>query len=71
MYLTSSWALLNMIARGFRGFDGSLASLPRDPVPWAASVLVALAALLGLEALRVFFTPPADNPPAAPVALAG
>jgi carbon starvation protein len=72
MYITSSWALLTMIFRGFVTFDGSMASLPTDPVPYAASLLIALAALLGLEAIRTFISPPpADSPPPAEPVPAG
>ena len=54
MYIMSTWALLRFIAEGF--FDGATGALvmTRQPVPWVALVLVALALLLLIEAVLVF-----------------
>lgn len=56
MYVMSAWALWRFIYAGFRGVDiGNLSTLPGSPVPWAALVLLGLAAMVAVEALRVFF----------------
>lgn len=54
MYFMSSWALLRFIAKGF--FPSGSIVLPIGPVPWVALILVALAVLLLIEAIRVFIT---------------
>lgn len=61
MYVMSTWALLRFISKGFFG-TGSFA-LPRDPVPYVATILVGLAVLLAIEAIKVFLT---LRPPRAP-----
>jgi len=79
MYVMSSWALLQFIIRplqpwidGRMNFDqlaetGAL----RNPVPWVAAVLVGLALLMLVEAVRVITgwggdrTPPAQSVQAA------
>lgn len=62
MYVMSVWALLSMMIRAFQG--GSYL----NPVPWVALVLVGLAVLMLLEALRVFTrtrsAPPQPEPAA-------
>ena len=52
MYVMSTWALIAMTMPKFRGADGAWA-LPRDPVPWIGLVLLALAALMLVEAVKV------------------
>jgi carbon starvation protein len=52
MYVMSTWALASMTLPKFRGADGAW-SLPRDPVPWIGLVLLWLAALMLIEAVRV------------------
>jgi len=68
MYLMSMWALLRFVVLGFAGAKG----LPTSPVPWAALVLVALAVLVLVEAVRSFVKPSGPSPvipgTAAPVA---
>src|SRR5690606_17785631 len=54
MYVMSTWALLQFIQRGFFNADWSLKGLPANPVPWVALILVALAILMLVEAIRVF-----------------
>ncbi|MCA9283663.1 MAG: hypothetical protein KDA22_00505 [Phycisphaerales bacterium] len=56
MYVMSAWALGGFVVDGFAPFARSLAvgDLPRSPVPWVAVVLLALAALLLIEAIVVF-----------------
>ncbi len=54
MYVMSTWALLRCVAEGFLTPAGAFKGLPASPVPWVALLLVALAALLLVEAVRVF-----------------
>jgi carbon starvation protein len=67
MYTMSMWALVRIIRTNFVPSEG----LPTSPVPWVALVLVALGALMLVEALRVLLgplpRPPAPEPE--PVAL--
>jgi len=58
MYVMSVWALLRFMQAGFLPAGGAL-RLPADPVPWVALILVALAAVLFVEALRVLAGLPA------------
>ncbi len=64
MYTMSTWALLRMTWPKFFSADGSF-STPSDPVPWAGVVLIILAALMLIEAMRVIFSsgssPPGRN----------
>jgi carbon starvation protein len=60
MYVMSTWALVAITVPKFR--DGSGWKLPADPVPWVGLVLIGLAALMLIEAVRVLAslgTPPA------------
>ncbi len=52
MYVMSTWALASMTVPKFRAADGTWAA-PHDPVPWIGLVLLALAALMLVEAVRV------------------
>jgi len=61
MYTMSTWALCRFIKTGFFGAQGL--QLPRDPVPYIAVVLVGLAMLLLVEAIKVFLS---LRPPTAP-----
>lgn len=64
MYAMSTWALGRFIVNGFGQFtpDGRWAGWPTDPVPWVAAVLLALAALILVEAIVVFLRrPPSDT----------
>ena len=63
MYIMSTWALLLFVRNGFFTPEWNSKGLPSDPVPWAALVLVALALLVLVEALRSF-----RGTPAAPLA---
>jgi hypothetical protein len=56
MYAMSTWALFTMTAAKFHTADGFV--LPRDPVPWAGVVLLALAAVMLVEAVRAIALPP-------------
>jgi carbon starvation protein len=56
MYVMSTWALATMTLPRFR-VDGRL-TLPTDPVPWAGLVLLAMAAVMLLEAILVVAAPP-------------
>ena len=50
MYVMSTWALVSMTLPKFRTDAGF--TLPADPVPWAGLVLLVLAAVMLLEAIR-------------------
>jgi carbon starvation protein len=67
MYVMSMWALLRFVRDGFLAGKG----MPTSPVPWAALVLVALAVLVLVEAIRCFTNvrrpPPEVAPAVAPV----
>ena len=52
MYIMSSWALVRFAAEGFFPAGGAF-TLPAQPVPWVALILIALAVLLLVEALQV------------------
>jgi len=70
MYVMSTWALMVMTVPKFRGSDGGFVT-PRDPVPWIGLVLIALAALMLAEAIRILLslgTPPAGKLEMAPAA---
>jgi carbon starvation protein len=66
MYAMSMWALVQIIGKEFRLSDG----LPTSPVPWVAVVLVALGALMLVEALRVLLGPLPRPPEPQPEPLA-
>ena len=55
MYSMSLWALLRFIKAGFLTPAGEWKGISWDPVTWVAVVLVVLAALLLVEAFRIFF----------------
>jgi len=59
MYAMSTWALATMTVPRFRTANGFV--LPADPVPWAGLVLLALAAVMLVEAVRVIALP--QGPP--------
>jgi carbon starvation protein len=63
MYVMSVWALMSMVIRAFMG--GSYA----NPVPWVALILVGLAVLMLLEAVRVFMGTRSSPPQPEPVAV--
>jgi carbon starvation protein len=58
MYTMSMWALGQFITDGFLAGKG----LPVNPVPWAALVLVGLAVLVLIEAVRSFLKPSKPAP---------
>lgn len=60
MYLMSGWALARFVREGFLAPAGGL-TVPAGPVPWAALVLLGLAALLLVEAVRAFARPAAPQ----------
>jgi carbon starvation protein len=52
MYTMSTWALVLMtLPKFYNGATGQLAA-PKDPVPWVGIVLIVLAALMLIEAVR-------------------
>jgi carbon starvation protein len=67
MYIMSAWALLRFVRNGFFTPSWVFKGLTPDPVPWVAIVLVALAVLLLVEALRVFLGAPPPRVEEAPV----
>ncbi|MGC3969811.1 MAG: carbon starvation CstA family protein [Pirellulales bacterium] len=73
MYAMSSWALSIMTFPKFFDADGKLQT-PTDPVPWIGCVLLALAALMLVEAylaLRGTKSPPAQGRSAPALSAAG
>ncbi|MFM7183957.1 MAG: carbon starvation protein A [Planctomycetota bacterium] len=62
MYVMSTWALAGMTLPKFRGPDGGWIA-PADPVPWAGVVLLVLAAVMLVEAVRAIAggVPPATR----------
>ena len=59
MYTMSTWALAEMtLPKFFDAASGRFAA-PTDPVPWAGVVLIALAALMLVEAIRAIASSPA------------
>lgn len=80
MYVMSTWALFAMTWPKFRGPGGEWI-IPRDVVPWVGLVLMVLALLMLVEAIRILLTmggkPPAAQlepvaaPASAPAAVAG
>ncbi|QDV74804.1 carbon starvation protein A [Botrimarina mediterranea] len=63
MYVMSTWALVSMTAPAFRTSEGAWQA-PSDPVPWIGLVLLGLAALMLVEAVRVLTG--SDTPPPQP-----
>jgi len=50
MYVMSTWALVSLTLPKFRGENGW--TIPADPVPWAGVVLLVLAGVMLVEAIR-------------------
>jgi carbon starvation protein len=69
MYTMSTWALVKMTWPKFFDSAGSF-SAPHDPVPWAGVVLIALAALMLVEAVRAIASGPSQPPTSLRPALA-
>ncbi len=65
MYVMSTWALLSMTWPRFMTASGF--TLPIDPVPWAGIVLLALAAMMLVEAIRALQFPQSPRPSAGPI----
>jgi carbon starvation protein len=63
MYTMSTWALLSLTMPRFYNATTGRLSMPTDPVPWVGMVLIALAALMFVEAIRAILGPQA--PPSA------
>jgi carbon starvation protein len=63
MYVMSTWALCLMTFPKFIAPGGGMVA-PTDPVPWIGLVLIVLAALMLIEAIRILLTlgtPPSAN----------
>jgi hypothetical protein len=56
MYVMSTWALAGITLPRFRSEQGF--TLPADPVPWVGLVLLVLAAVMLVEAVRALAIPP-------------
>jgi carbon starvation protein len=63
MYTMSTWALVKITLPRFYSAATGGFSLPTDPVPWAGVVLIVLAALMLVEAVRAVLGP--QPPPTA------
>jgi carbon starvation protein len=63
MYVMSIWALVAMSLKDFRTAEGW--TMPADPVPWVGLILIGLAALMLIEAVRVLTTMNSTTPPTA------
>jgi carbon starvation protein len=73
MYVMSTWALCLMTLPHFRTTSGGF-TLPTNPVPWIGLVLIVLAVLMLLEAIRILLSlgvPPPAKPELAVPAAAG
>jgi carbon starvation protein len=67
MYTMSTWALIQLTFPHFFDRATQQVSMPTDPVPWAGVVLISLAALMLIEAVRAILgprTPPSPLKPA-------
>jgi carbon starvation protein len=67
MYTMSSWALVKMTWPRFFDSASGRFTAPSDPVPWAGVVLISLAGLMLVEAVRAILgtrTPPTSLKPA-------
>jgi carbon starvation protein len=67
MYTMSTWALVEMTLPKFYDATGAHLALPKDPVAWAGVLLILLAALMLIEAVRAIAgrqTPPTSFQPA-------
>jgi hypothetical protein len=65
MYVMSTWALFALTWPAFRSASGEWV-IPHEPVPWIGLVLMVLAALMLVEAIRILVslrTPPAAGRP--------
>jgi carbon starvation protein len=60
MYVMSTWALFTLTWPAFRGETGWV--IPREPVPWIGLVLMVLAVLMLIEAIRILLTLGASPP---------
>jgi carbon starvation protein len=65
MYVMSTWALVSMTLPKFVNPAGAWQA-PRDPVPWIGVVLLCLAALMLVEAIRVLVGPLPQPPTRGP-----
>ena len=61
MYTMSTWALVKLTLPKFFDAVTGRFSAPTDPVPWAGVVLIALAAMMLVEAVRAILGP--QSPP--------
>jgi hypothetical protein len=71
MYVMSTWALCLMTLPKF--VSGGKVLVPSDPVPWIGLVLIVLAAMMLIEAIRILFalgTPPTAKLESIPAAAA-
>lgn len=65
MYVMSVWALLQMVSGAF--LAGGALVIPREPAPWIGALLIGLALLMLVEAIRVLTDSERRPPAPAPV----
>jgi hypothetical protein len=70
MYTMSIWALTKLTLPKFYDAVSGRFSVPVDPVPWAGIVLIALAALMLVEAVLALASGPSRPTPPKPRAIA-
>jgi carbon starvation protein len=70
MYVMSTWALLAMTLPKFWTRTGGWAGWPADPVPYIGVVLIALAVLMLVEAIRIIVSLGSSPPTARPETVA-
>jgi len=68
MYIVSMAALYGFVRNGFFSRAGAFTGLPTNAVPWVALILILLALLLLVEAIRAFVAPAPGKAAAAPAA---
>jgi hypothetical protein len=66
MYTMSIWALTKMTLPKFYDAVSGQFLAPADPVPWAGIVLIALAALMLVEAILALASGPSQPTPLKP-----
>lgn len=68
MYIMSTWAIITITWPRFQDAESGALILPGEVVPWVGVLLLVLAALMFVEAMRVLFGRSEASPPALPQA---